>query len=458
MGIKLVKNEDKLKLMQEKILKGDPGASAYEIAIANGFEGSEQEWLKSLEGAPGQNGKDGAPGKDGKDGYTPVKGVDYFDGEPGIDGADGKPGKDGEPGKDGKDGYTPVKGVDYFDGEKGEPGYTPIKGVDYFDGEPGAPGKDGADGKDGYTPIKGKDYFDGEPGAPGKDGKDGVDGKDYILTDADMSEITRLVIESLGGNPIFGYVDENNNIIVSGYLADGDYTFKYEMEDGSFITVGELVLDNVVDYTITKNLTNCSISNSASSVIEGESYSATISANDGYELKSVIVTMGGSSVSVTNGVINIESVTGNIVITAVAEETLEPTNFFDESQGFYGRLSSTGINRTDIDTLFVTGYIKVQQGDIITIDGCDICPQFSAGHNHYTSGYDINKTNVHTDNTYVSNDYWTVDSLTDNNAQLTVLSSEIEYFRFTCGNPLGYRETVDTSKIVINIKRNGKWL
>lgn len=29
-------------------LKGDPGASAYEIAIANGFEGSEKEWLESL--------------------------------------------------------------------------------------------------------------------------------------------------------------------------------------------------------------------------------------------------------------------------------------------------------------------------------------------------------------------------------------------------------------------------
>lgn len=27
-------------------------------------------------------------------------------------------------------------------GDKGEPGYTPIKGIDYFDGEPGAPGKD----------------------------------------------------------------------------------------------------------------------------------------------------------------------------------------------------------------------------------------------------------------------------------------------------------------------------
>lgn len=32
-------------------------------------------------------------------------------------------------GEPGKDGYTPVKGVDYFDGA---PGYTPVKGTDYW--------------------------------------------------------------------------------------------------------------------------------------------------------------------------------------------------------------------------------------------------------------------------------------------------------------------------------------
>ena len=53
-------------------------------------------------------------------------------------------------------------------GPKGNDGYTPVKGVDYFDGAPGAAGKDG------YTPVKGVDYFDGKDGAPGKDGKDYV--------------------------------------------------------------------------------------------------------------------------------------------------------------------------------------------------------------------------------------------------------------------------------------------
>lgn len=35
-------------------LQGQPGESAYDIAVKYGYEGSEQEWLKSLIGAPGQ--------------------------------------------------------------------------------------------------------------------------------------------------------------------------------------------------------------------------------------------------------------------------------------------------------------------------------------------------------------------------------------------------------------------
>lgn len=56
---------------------GKDGRSAYEIAIENGFVGTVAEWLESLKGKDGIDGKDGLPGKDGKDG------------------ADGLPGKDG---------------------------------------------------------------------------------------------------------------------------------------------------------------------------------------------------------------------------------------------------------------------------------------------------------------------------------------------------------------------------
>lgn len=35
---------------------GDPGNNAYEVAVLNGFVGTEEEWLASLEGDPGTSG------------------------------------------------------------------------------------------------------------------------------------------------------------------------------------------------------------------------------------------------------------------------------------------------------------------------------------------------------------------------------------------------------------------
>lgn len=67
---------DDVKEISDKVLekveagtKGEDGKSAYQIALDEGFEGSETEWLASLKGADGRNGIDGK---------TPVKGVDYF--------------------------------------------------------------------------------------------------------------------------------------------------------------------------------------------------------------------------------------------------------------------------------------------------------------------------------------------------------------------------------------------
>lgn len=68
------------------------------------------------------------------------------------------------------DGYTPVKGVDYFDGAKGDPftykDFTPeqLASLKGDKGDKGDNGIDGKDGADGYTPVKGVDYFDGVNG------------------------------------------------------------------------------------------------------------------------------------------------------------------------------------------------------------------------------------------------------------------------------------------------------
>ena len=86
-----------------------------------------------------------------------LKGEKGDKGDPGTPGKDGAPGKDGINGKDGtpgKDGYTPIKGVDYFDGEKGDKGDKGEQGEQGIQGLPGASGKDGANGKN--ATINGK--------------------------------------------------------------------------------------------------------------------------------------------------------------------------------------------------------------------------------------------------------------------------------------------------------------
>lgn len=98
-------------------------------------------------------------------------------------------------------------------GPKGNDGYTPVKGVDYFDGAPGAAGKDG------YTPVKGVDYFDGKDG---KDGEPGKDGKDYVLTDADKQEIAGMV-EVPGGDMSNYYTkSEVEQLITNSIPASGE--------------------------------------------------------------------------------------------------------------------------------------------------------------------------------------------------------------------------------------------
>lgn len=96
-------------------------------------------------------------------------------------------------------------------GEKGEKGDK---------GDQGPQGLLGPQGVAGYTPQKGVDYF----------------------TPTEQSQMVQEVMDSLGGVPVFGVVDEENNIVLSGNLADGTYLLKYEHEDGSTTNIGEVTI------------------------------------------------------------------------------------------------------------------------------------------------------------------------------------------------------------------------
>lgn len=99
------------------------GASAYEIAVKQGYTGNVTEWLASLKGAKGDKGDQGIQGLQG------------------IPGIQGPKGDKGDTGDQGLKGNTGDQGVQGTQGEKGDTGSQGPKG------DTGAQGPAGADGQ-----------------------------------------------------------------------------------------------------------------------------------------------------------------------------------------------------------------------------------------------------------------------------------------------------------------------
>lgn len=74
---------------------GADGKSAYQIAVENGFVGTEAEWLESLKGADGAPGTQGPAGADGA---TGAQGPAGPKGDKGDKGDAGEKGEKGDPG------------------------------------------------------------------------------------------------------------------------------------------------------------------------------------------------------------------------------------------------------------------------------------------------------------------------------------------------------------------------
>ena len=87
---------------------GADGASAYEIAVENGYTGTEAEWLSSLKGEKGDAGEQGIQGIQGEKGDTGEQGLQGIQGEKGDTGAAGKDGMNGTDGRDGANGFSPT--------------------------------------------------------------------------------------------------------------------------------------------------------------------------------------------------------------------------------------------------------------------------------------------------------------------------------------------------------------
>lgn len=90
--------------------QGDPGKSAYQNAVDNGFVGNEKEWLESLKGEKGEPGIQGPAGQNGEQGPKGEKGEPGQKGEQGPQGPAGVAGPKGDPGIQGPPGQKGDKG------------------------------------------------------------------------------------------------------------------------------------------------------------------------------------------------------------------------------------------------------------------------------------------------------------------------------------------------------------
>lgn len=143
-----------------------------------------------------------------------------------------------------------------------------------------------------------------------------------------------------------------------------------------------------VMHSVTNALTGCSSSNAATSVEDGASYSATITANDGYTMDdaAVSVTMGGVDITETaysGGVVTIAAVTGDVSITvsAVAIPTISYTNQLpistDADGNIYNgkgykenyKLGSTAGEEQSATGINMTGFIPIGVGSSSTALG-----------------------------------------------------------------------------------------
>ena len=190
------------------------------------------------------------------------------------------------------------------------------------------------------------------------------------------------------------YTGENDNekvaawAVANGITAAEINAFRAAMVSGD---VGEVVVPPR-EYTVTNILTGCTSSNAATTVTEGDTYYATITASNGYVLNgaTVEVKMGGTEVTAlyyADGVINIPNVSGNIEITITAAvyvpsytnvlpTALDPSTksgvwdgkgyrngaYVSSSKPFYG---------TDA-ACWCTGAIVVQPSDVIYVKGATL--------------------------------------------------------------------------------------
>lgn len=223
------------------------GESAYEIAVREGFEGSETEWLESLKGEQGPAGKDGVDGvvtfealtdeqraslkgDKGDKGDTGTQGPKGEKGDQGIQGPQGEKGDKGDIGPQGPKGDKGDKGDIGPQGPQGIQGETGPQGPQGERGLTGNVGATGPQGPRGYQGDKGEPfkYSDFTPeqlaalvGPQGEQGPRGIQGEQGPVgpqgPKGDTGEQGPAGKDGYAGDPLYKHIVTSNNYVFEIY-------------------------------------------------------------------------------------------------------------------------------------------------------------------------------------------------------------------------------------------------
>lgn len=237
--------------------KGDAGESAYQIAVNNGFEGNQTEWLTSLKGTQGEKGEKGDKGDTGEQGQQ---------GEQGIQGEAGKSAYELAVANNFEGNQTEwlasLKGADGKDGAQGEKGETGATGPQGIQGEKGEAGENG---KSAYELAQAAGFegteaawltsLKGEKGDKGEQGEKGETGADADMTNIyTKAEVDQKVQEATANIDLTNYATKDD---LAAKANTTDVYSRTEADD-TFVKKTDAITAEQVKTIVTENLPDTS--------------------------------------------------------------------------------------------------------------------------------------------------------------------------------------------------------
>ena len=353
--------------------------SAYGIAKAHGYTGTETEWLASLKGAAGAPGKDGKPFNwrgawDAAATYAHLDAVEHGGScyvwaaeeastagdEPGVDelwelcAAAGAAGANGAPGAKGDTGDTGPQGPQGPQGEKGDKGDTGPQGPQGEKGDKGDTGPQGPQGPSGGSaelpPVLGN--FNAAM-------QDAAAGSIPVYAGDEAWEIEKLIMEYNENTPLSGYIPDT--AWVAAYM-EAQKALLNLLPDSAAADAGKLLQVGADGKAKWGDKLPTALKNPAALTFAG----AVTGTYDGSEALTITIPEGGSGGSSGGGLRKMSAVYGYIGIPA-AELPQDGTVWMCISKGDGAELYS-GTVTIEGGSLTANNLIAVSSGSVIQLN------------------------------------------------------------------------------------------